>query len=307
MNQLQLNHKSMFETTYQTMQNNIGMWSSNGTISAVVAALYSKIGDLNDAVTGQLSNYKVVTQSKNEAKTTLIALTMAHAMAGKGFGASSGYSTLKGICKITETQLKEMAEDELGNFCETLYDAVSPVIGSLAGYGVNSASLLQWSNTIGAFESKLGQPQSARQAAASYTAIIEPMIKDIGTYIEEQLDTVMLQYKTSNITFYKAYKGSRKLPKNGHRTTVKVTGVVSEGNAPVVKAHVMLVANGQHTRKKITKVTGKFMFARLKPGTYVITVSANGMVAQSKTITIAYADSVMQNFNMIVAGGIRDA
>ncbi len=297
----------MFETVYQTMQNNSGIWSSNTTVSGVVTALLGKIGDLNDALTGQLSNYKVVTQSKNQAKTTLVALTMAHAMAGKGFGAGSGDTTLKGICKITETKLKEMAEDELGNFCETIYDAVSVVIGSLAGYGVNSASLLQWSNAIGIFESKLGQPQSARQAAASYTAIIGPMIKEISTYIEEQLDTLILQYKTSNLIFYKAYKGSRKLPKNGHRTTVKVTGVVSEVNVPIAKAHVMLVASGQNVRRKITKVNGRFMFARLKPGTYVITVSANGLVAQSSTITVAHAGSVIQNFNMVATGGIRDA
>ena len=303
MNQYQINHKSMFETVYQTMQSNSAIWSSNSTISAAVAALFGRIGNISNSVTGQLANFTVVTQTKAQAKATLVALTMAHAAGGKGFGASSGNTSLKGICSITKSKLEDMAEDQLGNFCQTIYNAVSPVIGSLVSYGVNSASLLQWSNAITTFEGKLGQPQSARQAAASYTAVIEPMIKDTTTFLEEQLDTLMEQYKTTNTTFYKAYQGSRKLPKNGHRTTVTVTGLITLGAAALLKAHVMLVANGQKTRKKITKANGKFKFAKLKPGTYIITVSANGMVAQSKTITVTHAGNVTENFSMTAGTG----
>ncbi len=303
MNQDQLNHKSMFETVYQTMQSNLSLWSSNATISAAVTALLGKITSLGNAITGQLVNFRVVTQTKAQAKETLIALTMAHAAAGKGFGASSGNTTLKGICKVSQSKLEDMAEDQLGNFCQTIYNAVSPVIGSLASYGVNSASLLQWSNAITAFEGKLGQPQSAIQANASYTATIEPIITSTTTFLEEQLDTLMLQYKTSNLTFYNAYKGSRKLPSHGHRTTVTVTGLISAVGAPLLKAHIMLVASGQNTRKKITKANGLFKFARLKPGTYVITLSANGMVAQSKTITVTHAGNITENFIMVASTG----
>lgn len=302
MNQLQLNHKSMFETVYQTMQSNSSIWSSNAGISAAVAALLGKITSLGNVITGQLVNFKVVTQTKAQAKETLIALTLSHAAAGKGFGASSGNNTLKGICKVSQSKLEDMAEDQLGNFCQTIYNAVSPVIGSLTSYAVNSASLLQWSNAITTFEGKLGQPQSAIQANASYTATIDPMITSTNTFLEEQLDTLMLQYKTSNPTFYTAYKGSRKLPKHGHRTTVTVMGLISAVGTPLLKAHIMLVASGQKTRKKITKVDGKFKFARLKPGTYVITVSANGMVLQSKTITVTHPGNVTENFSM--AAGI---
>ncbi len=293
----------MFETTYQTMQNNSSIWSSNAAINSAVSALQGRITTLGNAVTGQMVNFRVVTQTKTQAKTTLIALTLAHAAAGKGFGASSGNANLKGICKITPTQLERMEEDQLGNFCQTIYNAVSPVIGSLGSYGVNSASLLQWSNAITTFEGKLGQPQSAIQANASYTATIEPMIKDTTTFLEEQLDTLMLQYKTSNNTFYKAYKGSRKLPKHGHRTTVTVVGLITVSAVPLLKAHVMLVANGQKTRKKITKADGKFKFARLKPGTYVITVSANGMAVQSKTIMVVHPGNITENFSMVASTG----
>ena len=302
MNQLQLNHKSMFETTYQTMQNNQSIWSGNAGINAAVSTLQSKLSNLTNAVTGQLANYTVVTQTKEQAKEALIALTMAHAIAGKGFGASSSNLTLKGICKITKTQLDRMEEDQLSSFCQTIYDAVSPVIGSLSAYGVNSASLLQWNNAIGFFEDKLGQPQSARHATAGYTAVMEPMLKDISTYLEEQLDTLMEQYKTSNPTFYAAYTGSRKLPRSGHRTTIIVVGLISVAGVPLLKAHVALIANGQVTRKKITQADGTFKFARLRPGTFVLTVSANGMVAQSKTITVAHAGSITENFSMVASG-----
>jgi hypothetical protein len=72
-----------------------------------------------------------------------------------------------------------------------IYNQVSPIIGSLSGYGVTAATLLAFQGAIGTFMPLVGQPKNARSTAKAFTTVIAQHIKNIQTILEEQLDLLM--------------------------------------------------------------------------------------------------------------------
>jgi len=157
-------------------------------------------------------------------------------------------------------------------------------ISSLNGYGVDAATLLSLQSAIGTFMPLVGQPKNARSTAKAFTMAIAQQIKNIQIILQEQLDPLMRQYKTSHQTFHDTYLSDRKLGIHHQRTTVTIKGLITNAqNQPVKKAHIKLLNT---TRKiKITKADGKYHFSRMHPGSFTVEVTAKGYATQTKTIT----------------------
>ncbi len=88
------------------------------------------------------SSTSSITETKAQAKTNLIAATMLHAAAGRGYAASVNNTSLKATCSITESSLLRSADANLGNMCMNIYNAVQPFIGSMAAWMCSISCIL---------------------------------------------------------------------------------------------------------------------------------------------------------------------
>lgn len=303
MNQIQLDHLNMYDAVILTLNSNATTWSSNTAISAVVTAAQAQVAALNASQTGQINNSKAFTLNKASIRNNLYALALLHADAGRSYTASINNITLNQELKTTQSFLTHLTDGQLAPYCQNIYNLVNPIVGSLASYGVSAATIAALQSAINSFLSTVGQPHSIRSGAKAYTISIENQIISLNKLLKEQLDPLLTQYKITHTLFHNQYKADRTLPHTGHRTTVTIVGQIDEaiGGQPIKNAHVSLLHTTRH--KKITKADGLFKFARLKPGTYILSVTANGYVVQTKTITINVPHTVRQNFFMAVTTG----
>jgi len=297
MNQRQINHLSIYGSVVTNLNQNATVYSSNVPFSTVVTNFKSAVTGLSSLQTGQINHSTGITVTKEQAKANLIKLTIDHATAGRAYAAVSGNAALKQNLKISATDLDKLQDAQLAPACQDIYNQISPIIGSLSGYGVNATTLLSFQGAIGTFMPLVGQPKNARSTAKAFTIAIAQQIKNIQTILEEQLDLLMRQYKITNQTFHDAYMLDRKVSSTHHRTTVTIKGIITNAqNQPVKKAHVKLLNTTRIT--KITKADGKYEFARMHPGSFTIQVIAKGYATQSKTVTQSTPGNVSINISL---------
>ena len=290
----------MYDAVLLTLNSNSSTWSGNSIISAVVTAAQLKVAAINSSQIGQINNSKAFTTNKENLRNNVVALALLHADAGRSYATSTSNTILQQELKITKSKLLYLTDGQLGPYCQNIYNFVNPLVSSLASYGVTAATLAALQSAINVFLASVGKPHSIRSGAKAYTIGIEQQINTLNTLLKEQLDPLLTQYKVSYAIFYNQYLTDRKLPHTGHRTTVTILGQIdaASGGQPIKNAHVTIAT--VKPRKKVTKVDGLYKFARLKPGTYVITSVANGYVTQTKTITVNVAQTIIENFFMVV-------
>ena len=293
----------MYDAVLLTLNSNSSTWSSNTAISAVVTAAQAQVVAINNAQIGQINNSKAYTINKENLKNNLVALALLHADAGRSYAASIGNTVLQQELKTTKSALLYLTDGQLAPYCQNIYNFVNPLVGSLASYGVTAATLAALQSAINVFLASVGQPHSIRSGAKAYTISIEGQITALNTLLKEQLDPLLTQYKTSHAIFHTQYLADRTLPHTGHRTTVTIVGQIdgAVGGQPIKNAHITI--STLKPRKKVTKADGLYKFARLKPGSYTITVTVNGYVVQTKTLTISTPHTVRQNFFMVLTTG----
>jgi hypothetical protein len=107
-----------------------------------------------DAV--RLFELKPLTETKKLVKATLIAITMHHAIAGMGYAAAINDMTLKARFGIKESTLLRSTDTELGNLCMNIYIITQSVIGSMAAWGITSATVSDLLNNINTFNTLIG-------------------------------------------------------------------------------------------------------------------------------------------------------
>ena len=301
MDKTQSNAFNMFESVGVTMNTFHSAWTGNAIISAVVTNLQSGVSVLLGEQQSQTTGSKGITQTKAQARTTLEESALAIANAGRAYAVSVNNLVLKGSCNLTASGLSKAKDVDLIAACQNLYDAVNPFATSLASYGATSASRSVLQTSITTFTTLTGQPASAIAAVSAATETIELQVKAIKTLLNEQLDPLMMQFKTSNPTFYKQYTASRVIHDIGVRHTVTFKGFIySAANVALAGALVKLAGAAPH--EKTTGADGFYEFARLHTGTYTLNVSATGYVSQTKTIVVTENSTVETNFTLVVVG-----
>jgi hypothetical protein len=297
MNQNQLDHLVMYNAVSINLTNNHALYSANITVSAVVSAYQTQVSGLNALQVGQINNSKGITMSKAQVKANLINLTLAHADAGRFYAASIGNTPLKENLKLVRSDLERTQDGNLAAMCQNIYNQLNPLVASLGNYGVNAASLLALQTACTSFNGLVGKPKTARSSTKAYGISLGQQLAAIKVFVEEQLDPMMTQFKSTQVIFYNSYIADRKLQPAGHRTTVTITGIIVDAaNAPIEKAEVILLETNR--TNKITKANGVYKFIRLAIGTYTVQVVANGKALQTKTIVVSVAQTQTLNFTM---------
>ena len=292
----------MYGSVVTNLNNYAATYSSNTIFVNAVNAFKSKVTALGALQLGQINQSKGITVTKEQAKQNLITRTIDHAEAGLAFAAATGNAALQQNLKISTKTLEDLQDAQLAPYCQNIYNLINPIIGSLSGYGVNTTTMNNLQTNIGTFIPMVGQPKEARSTAKAFTTAIEQNLQDIQTFLEEQLDHLMRQYKITQQTFHNAYFSDRNMGGKHHRTTVMLKGlIVTAGNQPIKKADVKLLSTTR--KKKITKADGKFEFARLHPGSFTVQVSAKGYATQNKTVTQNTPGNVSVTITLVPSSG----
>jgi hypothetical protein len=279
----QTNDFNMIDATLQTMTKYNGTWSGNAIVVAAVNSVQSNVGTLNSMDQLQKATSKGITLTKEQAKINMVDLAFAHVSAGKAYAVATNNLTLQASLKYTISDLKRFKDTDANNVCQTIHDAVSPVIASLTSYGANATTLTNLQNDINTYAGLIGKPRSQVSAKAAATKSVAQIISQTKTILKNTLDPLMEQYKTSNAAFYKEYHTSRIIVNIGTHKETFLEGVVTDGTNPLENVTVKVTGTKKH---KLTKKNGKFRFMYLEPQKYTVTATAQGYINFSENVML---------------------
>ncbi len=279
------------------------IWNTNTTFTAAMTNLNSNMATLNSADTTRLASSVPFTETKAQAKANLIAATMLHAAAGRGYAASVNNTSLKTICSISESSLTKSADANLGNMCMNIYNAVQPFIGSMAAWSVNATTLTNLNTNITTFNGLVGTPVGQISVQNAAAMAIDAQIETIYGILRDTIDTLMEQYKVNHASFYNAYFAAREVHHTGtHHSTTFEGFVYKTGGVALQHALVVLSISGNELRRHFTAANGHYRFTRLHLGNYTLTISLAGYVTQTKSFTITTLQSVDTDFTLVATG-----
>ena len=304
MNKRQINAQKMYQSLLNVMLLFKPNWASNTDLSNVVTMFTNLLGLLTIAGTNQKNITKGITQTKAQARSTLIQMALAHSAAGVAYAVNIDDTTLKGNCKLKERTLQKATDIELVDICQSLYNLISPYAASMANFGANAATLAAFQAAATNYQPLSQQPANARAAKKTATLNVVAQIAAIDQVVKEQLDTFMVQFKTSLPDFYNDYMGLRRtIHTNRHLKTVSIVlSVKTTAAKPLEYAEVKLTSTKGEKRSKFSKADGSQHLSRLKPDTFTIVVSLPGYASQTQIITVNTPQKLTVNFVMISTG-----
>ena len=307
MNQKQIQKINMIDSTLVVLNQsqNKSLWQANPTFSSAVNNIQANIGVLNTADTVRLATTIPFTETKGQAKVALIEATMLHAAAGIGYASSAANAALRASCEVTESGLIRTPDADLGSACMIIYNAVKPFIGNMGDWIVSALTLAALEADVNTFNLLVGTPvgQVSIKTAAGLT--IDTQLLAIDGILDNLVDTLMVQFKTAQPSFYDAYFSARKIHNTGVHHSVIFSGFIYDSTGVAVPhAEVKLSINGKILRKHFTDESGKYRFTRLRIGIYLMQVSLPGFVTQSKTFNLTELQFVETDFTLHVVGPI---
>ena len=299
MNQKQANELNMLEATLITLQKYASVYSSNAVLVAAVNTLQSTINSIRS--TDLLQNAKSIgiTLTKEQAKSAMINLAFAHVSAGRAYATATSNTTLKATLNYTLSDLKKLNDNDAWTDCQTIHDAVSTYIGSMAPYGANATTLGALQTDINNYAPLIGKPRSPISASSAATKNVKEIIIGSRSLTKDSLDPLMEQFKTSNVPFYTEYHSSRIIVNIGSHKETILEGVVTNGTSPIAGITVKLTGT---KKRKLTKANGKFRFMKLQPQKYTVTATGSGYKPFSENVMLTKDEANKVTVVMVATG-----
>jgi len=302
MNRHQINELNMYDSVEQLFNADTAIWSSNAAVSATFATFTSHVNAINANDTVQKTSSIGTTQTKETAKTAMAIAAVALANAGKAYATATGNQVLFDAMNHGKNEIVKASDTDADDICQNIHDSAAPYITNMAAYGATSASLTNLQNLINAYSALIGKPALQKSIVTNATITLAQHFAAANALLKNQLDPLMAQYQTSNAVFYNQYNGVRVINDIGHRHTVTLTGFIYDTHSHALTG-ASVTLSGAASHHKITDATGQYKFTRLHTGNYILTVTANGFVTQTKNISVTQNEMVHTDFTMVATGG----
>lgn len=196
-------------------------------------------------------------------------------------------------------ELEKAKDNDALADCQSVHDAVSPFIASMASYGATAASLSTLQNDINTFGTLIGKPRSVVAATAAATKNITQLISESRLFNKNTLDPLMEQFKLSNTVFYDEYHTSRMIVNVGTHKETFVEGVVTDGTNPLMNVLVKVAGT---KKKKLTTENGKFRFMYMQAQKYTVTATAQGYKPFSENVLLTKNEANKLTIVMVATG-----
>lgn len=193
--------------------------------------------------------------------------------------------------KYVEWQIVRMKDEDIVGFVDRVNRQITEQLMPLAGfdvYNVSPADLTEGKNLATKFSNWIGKADELGGAKTAANQEIDKTLDQLDDMIEQQLETGMKQFKTSQPAFYNAFQALNKIDNLGTRFT-GVGGDVTLDGQPVNGATIALT--GQ-TKTAVSNLLGRYELIRVRPGLTEMTCTLPTGETKSQVVKIKKARTI---------------
>lgn len=209
MNKREENKYSMYKGVEKVLDENASVITPMTAFNDSVKSFKSILQQISDKDNQYRTVSKGATATKDNAEDDLIEIILKVASSAYVYGRKTKNESLKALCKVTPSELRQMRDTVLLQKGKDLYSKVNPVIGSLNTYGITAAIMTDLQNKTNTFESTLGSKESKFADSKASRQDLGKLFDDADDILKEEIDTFMDVIKEANVSFYNKYQAAR--------------------------------------------------------------------------------------------------
>ena len=270
------NSISMFETVKAVCDDNITIINSNAGLDDTYKRYLILLSQTEVLAQEQTRNRTGITIDKKKMREKLVLLVEAASGIIKAhFDSASNFDIFTSV-NLSLTRLRTMRDQLFVAHTQIVIDLLTTHQAILAPFGVDAAYIATLTDIMSKFANISTQPTVARNNKSTATLQLKNKVKEVLTFLKNELDNAMLVVKITNPTFYMTYRNARKTIDSGIRhqdiVTGSITGVVKQDETNQVIPNALVEIVGTETMI-ITNNLGEFTIINIPPNTYTLKVS----------------------------------
>jgi hypothetical protein len=224
MTQIQDDITTMFEATLQVLDQNSAAWNGRPAFADAVARAREGTTAIRDTTGRQQIPTTGVAEDKEAARTDLEDKMTVLAALLSAYAAKSGDHDLGARVEMTRSSVDRLSESDLVLTVTRIADTATANLGALEGYGVKSNQVTELTEARTKFEGMKGSPREAIVGRRVATMSLSTAIAAVRSIFRNEIDKMMLAFRTANQDFYNAYITARNVVNRGAPRTPKSAG-----------------------------------------------------------------------------------
>ena len=274
MNKINESRLYMYEAVIAYCNNNAATTALVPAFQTALTAFETVVGQINDTMQMEANNITGFTSEKLQLKTSLSDQAANLSAALFAFASATNNIQLKEQFSFSYSDIKRLSDEMLAPTCANIRDALNANITALAAYGVTAANVTDLQTAITNYKVKIVSPRNALNQRSAYSIALNNFFVQANEILKDQLDKMALQFKTSAVGFYVAYRNNRALVGPGTSAT-RISGTVTNSvtHTPLPGATVHVI--GQ-SLTAVTNENGFFVLKSVSPGSRSIKIAIAG-------------------------------
>ena len=215
-------------------------------------------------------------------------------------GVSLNFMDLINQSEYTETELKNMRDEELPQILNMIWSRANQAISDLGPYGITPANLTAFTDLIEAYNNRISSPRQAIVNRKTLVSKLQNQFKEVNAILKDRLDNIAAQVPDDN--FFIGYKNARIIVDSVTRHT-KVDGtVIDAANSDPISGVDIKVIVGTKTFLGASGVDGSFVIKTPKPGSATVFFKKAGFQDMQTSVTLVKGQTThMGNVQMVLS------
>ena len=216
-----------------------GFYESNQAVLDAVAAratafaqLGTNITAINTEIAGQSTNPTGVAQDKTALRNTLDNITATTLASAKAWALANGNNTLAAEFDYPISEIQRIKDDTVQGFCDLRIGLVNDNLAAMVDYGIDAATITAWQTALDNYVAVLESPREAINTRHLHTVNLETLFGQTSALFTQQLDPLMLVFKTTDPQIYLGYQQARIIINRtgGGTTPTSPNTIIIKGN-----------------------------------------------------------------------------
>ncbi len=279
-------------------------WVAVPGFATVVSTLFSKISLIQTTENRQQRTTEGVSNDKKQKKGQVIEKALIVAGGIMSFANDTDNNTLFELVNFSQSELERLNDTLLLDRATLILNAGNDHAADILPLGVTAAILGELQTLITEYEIAVVGPRDLILDKKTATEQLVVLFADTDDLLKNNLDRLMLQFKTSNDDFFRKYFNGREVLDLGTQHT-RLGGTITDNQGNPIGGAIISV-EGTDLEEE-TDIEGTFLFKPFIPGDFVVTIEKEGFIDRTFDVHVApgqhlVLDATMQG--VVYAGPI---
>lgn len=216
----QENKLTMYRAVLQALDANAAEYAGVAAFGTQVTNFRNSVNLIGELAQTQTADTTGITLDKKMLQDQMVDMALRVAGAVKAWASENNNAALRNQADINKSTFTKARDDMRDDIAQQMHDLGNANVAQLANYGVTAATLTGLQTRIDAYRAAIGSPRTARAQKSTATDMLATEFDRADMILQDRIDGLIEQFKSSGTTFYADYKNARRIVNTGNHSPV---------------------------------------------------------------------------------------